>query len=100
MIECGICKKTDKNMFCNLCIRVPYFKIKFIFSNSLEHALGMREKIMSNSKKLLTEITERMKHIYYAQQRETLAQRASVSRLTEEVNTLKKQLDISIMFDI
>ena len=66
-------------------------------SHRLAFGLQIREKVTANAKKLLQEITERMQHVYYVRQRETIAQRASVGRLTEEVETLRKQLAISMI---
>ena len=49
-----------------------------------------------NAKQLLGQITERMKDSYYIRQRETISQRANVGKLTEEVESLRRLLAISI----
>ncbi|MDR3549329.1 MAG: hypothetical protein P4M11_13880 [Candidatus Pacebacteria bacterium] len=57
--------------------------------------IQIRDKVTANAKELLRQITERMQHVYYVRQRETIAERTGVGRLTDEVERLRKQLAIS-----
>jgi len=65
---------------------------------SLVYGIKIREKMMKNAELLLKQITERMQDVYYVKQRETIAQRANVGKLTGEIETLRKLLAVSKFF--